>query len=210
MPTFDAVLVPGGGVREGGVLPPWVRARLDLALRLCEGSRIIALSAGTTYRPPPLDPNGFPIFESVAGARYLIAAGVPPEQILTETHSYDTIGNAFFSRVLHVDVLGLRRLLVITSEFHMPRTEAVFRWVYGLTPKALEYELTFRAAPDEISADGRAAKERASLEKLLPLTRRITTMESFHQWLFSEHQAYQPQAAGFGRNTLSGDALEFY
>jgi hypothetical protein len=66
---YDAILIPGGGVREGGLLPSWVRCRLDRALELHRGEFVIALSAGTPHRPPPLDDNGFPIFESVAAAR---------------------------------------------------------------------------------------------------------------------------------------------
>jgi uncharacterized SAM-binding protein YcdF (DUF218 family) len=106
---YDAILIPGGGVREGGLLPSWVRRRLDRALELHRGEFVIALNAGTPHRPPPLDGNGFPIFESVAAARYLISAGILQELILTETHSYDTIGNAYFSRVIHADPQRLRR-----------------------------------------------------------------------------------------------------
>jgi uncharacterized SAM-binding protein YcdF (DUF218 family) len=111
MPGYDAILVPGGGVREGGLLPSWVRRRLDLAVQVRDASYIVTLSAGTTHRPPPVDTSGYPIFESVAAARYLIAAGVPPDRVLAEAHSYDTIGNAFFSRVVHVDPQGMRNLL---------------------------------------------------------------------------------------------------
>ena len=94
MQSYDAILIPGGGVREGGTVPSWVQGRFDLAVRIHQGEYIVALSAGTTHRPPPVDENGFPIFESAAGARYLMQAGIPAEQILTETNSYDTIGNA--------------------------------------------------------------------------------------------------------------------
>jgi len=92
-------------------------------------------------------------------------AGIPPEQILTETHSYDTIGNAFFSRVLHVDPLGLRRLLIITSDFHLPRTEAAFRWVYGLEPAASPYDLHFEGVADP-GMDPEVLRERESRERL--------------------------------------------
>src|SRR5262249_7515805 len=144
----------------------------------------ITLSAGTTHRPPPLDKNSFPIFESVAAARYLIDAGIPPGQILTETHSYDTIGNAFFSRVIHIDPQRLRRLLVITSDFHLPRTQAVFDWIYGLEPRTLEYELQFESVSDpridKKTLHDREEKERRSLAGLADLTKRITTLPDFH------------------------------
>ncbi len=129
---YDAILIPGGGVRAGGELPVWVTRRLDRALERAGNAWLVPLSAGTPHRPPPLDDCGFPILEARAGADYLAARGAAPERILIEAASYDTIGNAYFSRVVHAIPRGFRRALVVTSEFHMPRTEAVFRWVYGL------------------------------------------------------------------------------
>jgi uncharacterized SAM-binding protein YcdF (DUF218 family) len=209
MPKHDAVLVPGGGVREGGELPSWVRARLDLAVQRYEGAYIIALSAGTTHRPPPVDGDGFPIFESVAAARYLVSAGVPADRILVETCSYDTVGNAFFSRVIHADPLGLRRLLVITSDFHVARAQAVFEWVYGLTPQAAAYEMDFAGVADPAMDTAilreRQKRERASLEALAALTPNIRSMRDFHRWLFTEHSAYRSTARSF-----AGDALASY
>jgi uncharacterized SAM-binding protein YcdF (DUF218 family) len=201
MPNYDAILVPGGGVREGGLLPTWVERRLDLAIRLREQSYIVTLSAGTTHRPPPRDANGYPIFESIAAARYLIAAGVPPDRILAETHSWDTVGNAFFSRVVHLEPQGLRNLLVITSDFHLPRTELAFNWVYGLKPEQAQYEIHFVGVADPDMDPSvlheRREKERKSLEGLAPLTRRLTTMRDFHRWLFTEHSAYSAAGKGF-------------
>jgi uncharacterized SAM-binding protein YcdF (DUF218 family) len=96
MSDLDAILIPGNGVRAGGELPYWGRLHPDRAVQMYIGECAIALSAGTTQRPPPVDVRRFPTFESVAAARYLMGRGIPAERILTETQSYDTIGNAFF------------------------------------------------------------------------------------------------------------------
>lgn len=194
MSQYDAILIPGGGVREGGALPPWVRARLDRALERRRGEYLIALSAGTPHRPPPLDQDGFPIFESMAAAAYLVKQGVSPDRILTETCSYDTIGNAYFAKTIHLDPLGLSKALVVTSEFHLPRAEAVFRWVFGLEGWPGDCVLHFESVPDvglppDVLA-ARRVKERRSLAQLQPLVRGITTLSAFHRWLFSEHTAY--------------------
>ncbi len=145
MAPYDAILIPGGGVKNNGELPPWVKARLDHAIKIRDTEYIITLSAGTVYKCPPRDENGFPIFESVAAAQYLINHVVNPDAILTETSSYDTVGNAYFSRVIHVEPGGFKRLRVITSNFHMPRTKAIFQWMYSLNSQAGEYQLTFDA-----------------------------------------------------------------
>jgi hypothetical protein len=214
MSELDAILIPGNGVRAGGELPSWVRLHLDRAVQIYDGEYVIALSAGTTHRPPPVDERGFPIFESVAAARYLMERGIPAGRILTETQSYDTIGNAFFSRVIHVEPRQMRRLLVIASDFHLVRIEAVFRWIYGLHPRPVQYELRFEGLFDpSMNADvlnARVVRERERLNVLVDLRQRITTMADFHRWLFTEHDAYNATRRAFGANELSGPVLQSY
>jgi hypothetical protein len=214
MSDLDAILIPGNGVRAGGELPSWVRLHLDRAVEIYNGEYVIALSAGTTHRPPPVDEQGFPIFESVAAARYLMERGIPAERILTETQSYDTIGNAFFSRVIHAEPRQMRRLLVIASDFHLARVEAVFRWIYGLHPQPVQYELRFEGVSDpgmdKAVLDARVERERERLNASADLRGRITTMANFHRWLFSEHDAYNATRRGFGEGEVTGLALESY
>ncbi len=193
MARYDAILVPGGGIHANGDLPPWVKNRFDRALTVRTEEYIIPLSAGTVHKPPPLDSEGYPIFESVAGGRYLEKHGIPPDHILTETFSYDTIGNAYFARLIHVDPCHFCKLLIITSAFHMPRTEAIFRWIYRLPPT--DFDLTFEVVPDEgidvPALEARRAIETQSLSSIEPIMGCITSIEALHNWLFSEHGAYQ-------------------
>lgn len=194
--TYDAILIPGGGIKNSNKLPPWVQQRFDRALEIHQKEYIIALSAGTTHKPPPLDIDGFPIFESIVGADYLIKKGVDPRWILCETASYDTIGNAYFSRVIHVDPRGFKKLLIITSASHMPRTKAIFQWIYGLktSPGHNNYTLDFEEVPDrgmeEDLLQMRIQKEKQGLENVLHLKEKIHTFEDFLRWLFTEHGAY--------------------
>jgi hypothetical protein len=191
--AYDAIIIPGGGVRAGGVLPPWMTARFDRAVEVAGDALLMPLSAGTPYRPPPFDDRGFPIFEARAGAEYLVVRGVDPRRILIEESSYDTIGNAYFSRVIHVVPRGLRRVLVVTSAFHMPRTQAVFRWVYSLDGPCCS--LDFESVPDMgIHADAlaeRIAKEQISLDAFGKLRTEIGTLAELHRSLFAEHDAYR-------------------
>lgn len=194
MATFDAIVIPGGGVRAGGELPPWVTPRLDRALAVVGSAYFMPLSAGTPHRAPPLDEFGFPWTEARAGASYLVERGADPGRILMEESSYDTIGNAYFSRMIHAAPRGLQRLLVITSAFHMPRTEAIFRWVYGLDGPGASRTLDFDETPDcgmdrHILA-ARRENERSALEALPALRSEIRTLAQLHTWLFAVHGAY--------------------
>lgn len=209
--SFDAILVPGGGVRERGELPLWVQKRLEFAANLQTDEYVITLSAGTTHKPPPLDQEGFPIFESVAAARYLIKCGVDANKVLFETSSYDTIGNAYFSRVIHIDPLSLKKLLIITSDFHMPRTERIFRWIYNLNPPTAGYDLHFTSVPDnEIDSNLlniRKIKEEEGVKQLLQTIEQVHSLQELHEWLFKQHTAYSVEPY---RTTITGQVSETY
>lgn len=191
---YDAIIVPGGGVGADGQLPEWTRRRLDRALT-CEGRYYVMLSAGTYHKPLPRDAQGFPVFESVVAGQYLQARGVPEEQILFETASYDTIGNAYFAKVIHTDPLGLKRLKVITSDFHMPRTQAIFEFIFGERFSDREYSLWFDSVSDEgldqaVIAE-RRLREARSLQQFQARSAQVENLEQLHRWLFVEHNAYR-------------------
>ena len=212
MEIFDSVLIPGGGLLNDGSLPPWTIARLEYALSLRDKSRwFILLSGGTVHKPPPLSESGFPVFESQRAAEYLINAGLDPKQVLTEISSYDTIGNAYFARMLFTEPMALARCLIITSAFHLPRAEAIFRWVYSLQPIQQDCSLSFLSTADEglspQALGARQERERLSLENLGSLIKNIGSLNTFQSWLYTEHAAY---AARGEKEQLSEDELRSY
>jgi hypothetical protein len=204
--------VPGGGLKQDGSLPDWTRSRLDRVLKIGASTNWIGLlSGGTVHKPPPLDPAGYPLFESRQAAAYLSARGINPARLLTEICSYDTIGNAYYSRLLFAEPFGFKKLHIVTSAFHLPRTEAIFKWIYSLTPVRLDYSLTFESvpdtglAPDDLQA--RRLRESHSLEKLQGKIKSITSLNVFHNWLYSEHNAYSTDQK---RERLSENELGSY
>ena len=79
---------------------------------------IVVLSIGTPHKPMPRHPEtppagssareaaraGFQVTEAEASAAVLVRAlGVPPEHVLEESTSLDTIGNAYFLRATHTE-----------------------------------------------------------------------------------------------------------
>ncbi len=192
--AFDAIVIPGGGLTDSGELPEHVKERFRAALNSPGEPLFLPLSLGTVHRAPPRDAAGFPIPECRAGAQFLIENGVSPERILMESVSLDTIGNAFFARVIHAEILGLRRLRIITSEFHLERTRAIFEWVFGLLPDK-RYELTFHGTANlGLAADlvkRRVERERASLSQLKVCMQSVRTLAEMHRFVFQEHDAYR-------------------
>lgn len=197
--TYDAIIIPGGGLDPLTNLPQkWVQARLDAALNFSSRTKyFVALSRGTTHRPPPLDTRGFPILESAASARYLIEHGIDdPKRILLDGWSLDTIGNAFFARSMICEPMRLKRCCIITSSFHMPRTRAIFEWVFALDGGQfdMDYYITPDVGLDDAQSNVRFERERNSLvtlqQKTIP---RVNTLEKLSAFLFREHGAYNAQ-----------------
>jgi len=212
MKKYDCIFIPGGGLLPDGSLPAWTQARVHRAVALQDQTHWIALlSGGTVHKPPPLTDAGQPVFESRAAAIYLLQKGLSPEQILTEICSYDTIGNAYFSRLLFAEPLQLKKILVISSEFHLARVQEAFEWIYYLTPCSINYQLSFESVPNEdLSQEvlkARKEREERSIKNLKQLRNRIKTMGDYTHWLYTEHNAYAP---GSQKEELSDTQLGSY
>jgi uncharacterized SAM-binding protein YcdF (DUF218 family) len=129
---IDAILVLGGGVPKSLEEPPvYVQRRLDDAAsvvqirktiqptkkkqRTVDPLPILCLSAGTAHLPQLMAADGLPIWESTASAAYL-QKRYGLDSVYVETNSYDTIGNAYYARTSHTDIVGWRQLLIVTNE----------------------------------------------------------------------------------------------
>lgn len=211
--VYDAVIVLGGGVRKNGHLPIWVIRRIRKAIEYKDKTKyFITSSAYTTNKKPVINKMGFPVNESVKMGELLIKSGVSKSRILTERWSHDTIGNAYFSRLIHIDQLNLKKLLIITSEFHMPRSKAIFEWIFGLNNSFFKpYKLDFVSVSDsKINSNiinSRIEKEQRSLKKLFETKNKISNLKQLHQWLFRKHGAYTLK---FNRDKNSTQVLKSY
>lgn len=56
---------------------------------------------------------------------------------LQETASFDTVGNAYMSLCIHALPAAWRRLAVVTSDFHMPRSRALFADIFRLAGQSI-------------------------------------------------------------------------
>lgn len=237
--SLDAILVLGGGVPTSMDHPPvYVEKRCDDAIQLHQRRQqqlnpkksnqnrelsrgrngnnkplsILCLSAGTAHVPQMLgQSDGLPVWESTACASYLAEQGnLSTMDIYVETTSYDTIGNAFYARTTHTDINGWRRLLIITNEFHMNRTQAIFDWIFGLDSTSTSraafakkkkdlsdnmYRLYYLQSPNVGLSDealqARREREAASAktvrEVLMP---QYTTMSEVYTFLTQDHALY--------------------
>ncbi|MCX5946138.1 MAG: YdcF family protein [Cyanobacteria bacterium] len=149
IPTADAVVVLGGGLRPAlaprqGVEVAEGGDRLLTGLRLLRQKKaplLVTSGARVSFTA------GDPAPPEASWARDLaIELGVPPKRILTNPGSRTTAEEA-----RDIGSLGharhWRRLLLVTSALHMPRALATFRQRSGLEviPVACDYQLPSRA-----------------------------------------------------------------
>ena len=153
-----AIVVLGGGLKPDGQIYPHVELRCQEALKLYTEFKamnkghavtILPLSGGTPHKAPPLDQGGFPITEAQGSAKRLLELHVPAEDIMEEAFSLDTLGNAYWLRLIHIEPGTYTKMIVITNTWHMDRTKAYFNKVFSL-PKAgqtLALDIEYIPAP---------------------------------------------------------------
>jgi vancomycin permeability regulator SanA len=116
-PQASVVIVFGAQLAEGGQRPMTVlRHRLDTAAALFAAGRVSWLLVSGDERGESGD-------EPAAMTRHLVEAGVPAEAIVADGSGLDSHATC---RRAH-DVFGVKRALLVTQGFHLPRAVALCR-----------------------------------------------------------------------------------
>lgn len=209
---YDAILILGNGLNSDMSLPERVVSRLERAMGLAsKTTKFLTLSAGTVHKPFVVDLHGSPVYESVAAADYLIDKGISRERIRADTVSLDTIGNAFFARLLFCEPMNLKKIAIVTSEFHMSRTKLVFDFVFGLKNLDFDFDLDYYSVSDSVTEQGllnaKQLKEEESIESFMKIMPKFSDFGEFHDWIYTKHEAY---SVGLKPKRLTGEILKGY
>ncbi|MBY6201993.1 YdcF family protein [Maritalea mobilis] len=115
----EAILVLGAAVWPGGVPSPTLARRTEWAARQWHDGRgqVVIPCGGLGKHGPP---------EAEVMRDTLIAAGVPPDVIRLEDESHRTGENIRFAKPL-LDGLGLRKVLIVSDAYHLPRATLLAR-----------------------------------------------------------------------------------
>ncbi len=115
-PHAPVALVFGAQVYPDGTPSPFLAGRLDLAKRLYDrGTVRVILVSGDNMAKEYNEPD--------AMRDYLVAAGIPPEHVVADYAGFDTYDSA--ARASRV--FGVRRLIAVTQDYHLPRAVATCR-----------------------------------------------------------------------------------
>jgi len=91
------------------------------------------------------DPARVGVTEAEVMRRLLTEQGVPEASVTLEPRANNTVQNAIFSLGI-LRSLGARRVVLVTSDFHMPRAQYTFEAVFDAQAAALELAVEPRPA----------------------------------------------------------------
>lgn len=116
LPRLPVALVLGAEVHADGVPSTFLRARLDLAADLHRRGLVDRILVSGDGRSRFYDETG--------GMRdYLVGLGIPAEVLLLDFAGLDTFASCRRAR----DVFGVRRLVVVSQRYHLPRALTICR-----------------------------------------------------------------------------------
>jgi len=118
VPAAPVALVLGAQVYPDGTPSPFVVARLTLAQQLYAAGKVRAILVSGDHGAWAYDEPG-------AMARWLVAHGVPPIKVVQDHAGFDTYDSCVRAR----RVFGVRRLIVVTQQYHVARAVAICRRV---------------------------------------------------------------------------------
>jgi vancomycin permeability regulator SanA len=118
VPAAPVALVLGAQVYSTGVPSPFLEARLAIAQRLLETGKVKAILVSGDHRAWRYDEPG-------AMLRWLSDHGVPRTKIAMDHAGFDT----YDSCVRAVKVFGVRKAIVVTQTYHLPRAVTLCRRV---------------------------------------------------------------------------------
>lgn len=110
VPVSDVIVVLGASVLPSGRPSDILADRLTVAADLYAAGK-----AGTVLVSGDNGQNGYD--EVNAMRLFLLDAGVAPEDVFLDHAGFDTYDSMYRAR----DVFGVRRAIVVTQEFHLPR-----------------------------------------------------------------------------------------
>ncbi|MFI6133855.1 vancomycin high temperature exclusion protein [Micromonospora sp. NPDC051141] len=121
VPDAPVALVLGAKVEPDGTPSPFLAARLEIARQLFAAGRVTVVLVSGDHMDWDYD-------EPDAMRRWLVDRGVPAEKVVLDHAGFDTYDSCVRAR----RIFGVRRAIVVTQSFHLPRAVALCRHV-GVT-----------------------------------------------------------------------------
>ena len=118
--NYDAIVVLGAQVLPDGTPSVQLSWRLDKAVEAWQMHPVPTVVCGAQGADEPMT-------EAEAMRDYLVARGLPEGEILLDSQSFNTNQNLQNAAVLLRDRKNVKRVLIVTSDYHVPRAMALAR-----------------------------------------------------------------------------------
>ena len=115
---YDAIVVLGAQVKQDGSLSVQLTWRLDAVIGAWKKRKVPVVVCGAQGKDEPMP-------EAVAMKQYLVENGVDEADILTDPDSFNTRQNLENAGRLLREKPGIRKILLVTSDYHVPRAMAL-------------------------------------------------------------------------------------
>ena len=115
---YDAIIVLGAQVKPEGVPSVQLGWRLDAAYEAYQQKKVPVVVCGAQGKDEPMT-------EAEAMSIYLQEKGIPEEDILKDPESFNTRQNLTNAAKLLEGLPGVKRVLIVTSDYHVPRSLAL-------------------------------------------------------------------------------------
>ena len=115
---YDAIVVLGAQVLPSGEPNTQLQWRLDKALEAWQVHPVPLVVCGAQGADEPLP-------EARAMQKYLTERGVPETEIHPDERSFNTNQNLTNAGKILKEIPGVRKVLIVTSDYHVPRAMAL-------------------------------------------------------------------------------------
>lgn len=184
----DIIIILGGGIEPDGSLPEIPKLRINKGIELFKSNVapkiIVSGNYGFWLEEKPIRS------EAEAMKEYALGLGVSDDAILKEDVSKDTIGNAYFCRLNFLEPNSWHNVVVVTSEYHIPRTKYIFEKVLGNG-----YQIEFVSVNSQLTLDQlttQTNKENKTIEFLKKWFDSIEPgdMNAIRELMYTKHPGY--------------------
>lgn len=116
--SYDAIIVLGAQVKPDGSPSVQLGWRLDAAYEAYQKKQVPVVVCGAQGKDEP-------VTEAAAMKAYLADKGIPEKDILCDPASFNTRQNLKNAAALLKETGGIKKVLIVTSDYHVPRSMAL-------------------------------------------------------------------------------------
>lgn len=186
--NHETIVVLAGGINRDGTLSLTSQERTDAAVELFKSgdAPIILFSGSWSF----VFPNPPETLEAEGMKRYAISQGIPEESILTDLKSKDTLGNAYFCKIDFAKPRNWKKIIVVTSDFHIKRTKYLFDKIFGP-----DFQIDYDSVPTKISGNQLSYSNEMERKQLILAKQWLDPIpdgnnEQIKKLIFTKHPAY--------------------